>query len=157
METEYCFQTPPPSKKKGKVSSKSSPVPSSSGGEAEQKSVSNNSAASNNNVNTVYKAQFKKVQSQLKGFVSNFGEFIIIWKNDNEQMQVLFESILSLYQTIQSINRTYFTSSIWRHRIFEDLKDSGKGLNSFTDLHQRLIGKVLLDLEPLYSQLKSFQ
>jgi len=155
METEYCFQTPPPNKKKPKTFSKSSPFPPSSESAGRANRLS---SSSSDQTNSVKKAWIKKTHSQLKGLVSNFGELITIWKNDNEQMVILFETLLNLYQTIASINRTFFSTSVWRYRIFDELKQVAYHTDhDFSDLRERLVGKLIMEMEPLYAQLKTFQ
>jgi hypothetical protein len=124
-------------------------------------------------------AQKKKIQSSLKSFIHKYGELVVLWLNDSNQIKALLSSSLpSLYSNCLSINKTFLMSDRWKVLMktsgFEQIlhmtsaslegkketesvrEDTSLELDSASLLHQRLVGLIIVEIEGSLLQTKSF-
>jgi hypothetical protein len=124
-------------------------------------------------------AQKKKIQSSLKSFIHKYGELMVLWLNDSNQIKALLASSLpSLYSNCLSINKTFLMSDRWKILMktsgFEQIlhmtsaslegkkeresvrEDTSLELDSASLLHQRLVGLIIVEIEGALLQTKSF-
>ncbi len=108
-------------------------------------SLSNNASL----VDNIRQQSSKKKQSTLKSLVQGFGEVLAVYRNDARQLKALVEGLASLYLNMLAINRTLNgpKSYIWKIGV----------LSKFPDLYSKLAGRMVIDIEALMVQIRSFR
>lgn len=127
LTNKLAFLTPSPSlrAKIGFLSKTSSPSPNASN----------------------QKQTIKKQQSLLKSQVQSFGELLLKWKNDVNQLKALIGSLQSIISTYQSIMRISTIPSYWKYQFTKD----------FPNLSEKVLTKIQVDAEFIFLQIRSFQ
>jgi hypothetical protein len=88
----------------------------------------------------------KKKQSELKSYINQFGNLLLTYLHDSNQIKGVVSSLASLYRNLLSVNRTFLRSGYWR------LKPD----KAFPELHNLCGAKMIVDIEASISQLRLF-
>jgi hypothetical protein len=88
----------------------------------------------------------KKKQSELKSYINQFGNLLLTYLHDSNQIKGVVSSLASLYKNLLSVNRTFLRSGYWRL----------KTVKAFPELHNLCGAKIIIDIEACISQLRLF-
>ena len=98
--------------------------------------------------NSIDRSVVKKKQSSLKSLVQSFGKLILSWKNDNHEIMKLFQCLDEIESTISSVKNT---TSI------DELSYLSTSVEIFYPfIGPKLISKLLIDRESIFTQLRNF-
>lgn len=103
------------------------------------------SGASSGRPSSLNKSLTKKLQSQIKTVVQNFGKLLLTWQHESEQIALLLNYLKESLVTKQSVQAV--VTRLKGQALFQ----------GHPHLEERIISRILADAESMFTQLRTFQ